>query len=354
MRPGDTVARLGGDEFGLVLRNVTDPDRALHRLREVIDQEIELSGLPVSIQASIGYAMAPSDGSDADELLQRADVAMYAAKSTQSGVRRYDEDQKQFDAASLSLVAELRHAIPDGQLELHYQPKASLPTGGVEAVEALVRWRHPKLGLLSPDCFLPLAEQTDLIDRLTDWVLERALTEIKETGGPGLTVAVNVSARNLAKDDFAARVLETLQRTDMPADRLVVEITETALMADPERAAIGLGRLSAAGVRISIDDFGRGNTSLGYLASLPVHELKIDRSFIHDIDANQAHSAIVRSIVELGHNLSLQVVGEGVETDDVLDALESAGCDVAQGFLLARPMPIGQLEGWLAAATASV
>ena len=354
MRPGDTVARLGGDEFGIVLRDVTDPDGALHRLRAVVDKEIELSGLPVTVEASIGYALAPDDATDTDELLQRADVAMYAAKATHSGVRRYDDSQNHFDAGSLGLVAELRHAIPEGQLVLHYQPKATVPSGGVDAVEALVRWKHPKLGLLSPDCFLPLAEQTDLIDRLTDWVLERALTEIKQAAGPELAVAVNVSARNLAKDDFAARVLATLRRTGMPTDRLVIEITETALMADPERAAAGLRKLSAAGVRISIDDFGKGNTSLGYLASLPVHELKIDRSFVHDIDANDAHGAIVRSIVELGHNLSLQVVGEGVETDDVLNALESAGCDIAQGFLLARPMPIDKLEEWLRAVVASV
>jgi diguanylate cyclase (GGDEF)-like protein len=350
-RPEDTVARLGGDEFGVVLRGVTDAPEALARVRALIDQEVDVSGLPVSVEASIGYAVAPEDGTDVDELVQRADVAMYVAKAQHAGVVRYDAHQDHYDAANLALVAELRHAIKDDQLLLHYQPKTRLADGRVEAVEALVRWQHPSQGLLHPDRFLPLAEQTDLIDKLTDWVLDRALTEIRDLGprAADLAIAVNVSARNLAQPDFARRVVGALERAGVPAGRLIIEITETALLIDPRRAAGVLAELATSGVRVSLDDFGQGQTSLGYLSALPLHELKIDKSFVSDMVVNTAHAAIVRSVVELGHNLSLRVVAEGVETDDVLETLREAGCDVAQGYLLARPVPGDKLNRWLGA-----
>jgi diguanylate cyclase (GGDEF)-like protein len=349
MRPGDTVARLGGDEFGVILRDVSDADVALRRLRQVVDREIELSGLPISVEASIGYALAPDDGTDTNELLQRADVAMYAAKAEHAGVLRYHASQDRYDAANLGLSSELRHAIDAGELRLHYQPKACVDSGSVHAVEALVRWQHPKHGLLMPNRFLPLAERTDIIDPLTNWVVEAALRDIRDIEHePPLSVAVNVSARNLSDDDFADHVLDTLARVGMAPERLIVEITETALLADPARAAATLRRLSDAGIQVSIDDFGRGQTSLGYLAELPVHELKIDMSFVQGMLDNSAHCAIVQSIIDLGHNLSLQVVGEGVETGATLEALEAAGCDVVQGYLLAKPMPSAALREWLA------
>jgi predicted signal transduction protein with EAL and GGDEF domain len=349
MSSSETVARLGGDEFGLILRDAADPEARLAQLREVIDQEVDVSGLPVSVEASIGYVLAPDDGSQVDELLQRADVAMYVAKSQHAGVARYDPADDHYDAANLGLVVELRHAIDSEQLVLHYQPKTNLANGRVEAVEALVRWQHPVHGMLAPDRFLPLAEQTDLIDKLTDWVLRRAVTDLAAMGeaGAGLSVAVNVSARSLARLDFARRVVVALTERGLPPPRLIIEVTETALLADPARAALILTELSRAGVRVSLDDFGCGQTSLGYLSSLPVHELKIDKSFIGDMLSNPAHAAIVRSIVDLGHNLALRVVGEGVESMDVLDTLKATGCDVAQGFLFARPMPVGELETWL-------
>ena len=350
-RPEDTVARLGGDEFGVVLRHVADPEVLLSRLRSVIDREVEVSGLPLSVEASVGYVIAPDDGIDVDELMQRADVAMYESKARHAGVIRYDPAQDTYDAANLGLIAELRHAIDAGQLTLHYQPKVGVADGGVEAVEALVRWHHPVHGDLGPGRFLPLAEQTEVIDRLTEWVLERALTEIGALGpaAADLAVAVNVSARNLSRADFADRVMAAVDASGLPADRLIVEITETALLSDPDRAAAILTALAARGVQVSIDDFGKGHTSLGYLSALPVHELKIDRAFVSDMLADEAHAAIVRSIVDLGHNLSMRVVGEGVESADVLACLEQAGCDVAQGYLIARPMPAAALPSWLAA-----
>jgi diguanylate cyclase (GGDEF)-like protein len=349
IRVGDMVARLGGDEFGLLVRDVADAERALRRLADVVEREVEITGLPLSVQASIGFVVAPDDGTDIDTLLQRADVAMYLAKANHACVVRYDAAQDHSDPAKLGLVAELRHAIDDGQLGLHYQPQTALADGRITTVEALVRWQHPTHGLLAPDMFLPLAEQTDLIDKLTRWVLRAALTEIRDLDPrwAGLTVAVNVSARSIGRAELANHVIETLRALDVPAERLIIEVTETALLIDPTRAAIVLGDLAAAGVKISLDDFGRGQTSLGYLSALPIDELKVDKSFVLDMLENPAHAAIVRSIIDLGHNLGLRVVGEGVETDAALATLRSIGCDAAQGFLLASPMPSEQLRGWL-------
>ncbi len=347
-RPQDAVARLGGDEFGVILSEVGDAEEVLRRLRDIIEHEVEVSGLPLSVESSIGFVIAPDDGIDADDLLQHADVAMYVAKAQHVGVVRYDAAHDHYDAANLGLIAELRRAIDAGELVMHYQPKAALEDRHVEAVEALVRWQHPTLGLLYPDRFIPLCEQTDLIDRLTTWVMRRALTDIRDLGD--VAVSINVSARTLGRGRFADQVIAVLAELDVPPERLIIEITETALLTDPPRAAAVLAQLDAIGVRVSLDDFGIGQTSLGYLSSLPVHELKIDKSFVMDMLANPAHAAIVRSIVDLGHNLKLRVVGEGVETDDVFTTLREAGCDLAQGYLLARPMPAEQLRGWLLAA----
>ena len=342
--PGDTVARLGGDEFGLILRHCADPAAALSTLRTSALNALEVRGLPLAVEASIGYVVAPEDGTDVELLLQRADVAMYAAKSGHGGVVRYNDGQNHYDAANLTLIAELRDAIDADQLILHYQPKTTLAGDRVDAVEALVRWQHPIHGLLGPDRFVPLAEQTEIIDTLTEWVIRRAAIDMSSARAPsGSSVAVNVSARNLSREDFAPRVAEIIGTAGLPADRLIVEITETALLVDPTRAAKVLSDLTARGVRISIDDFGSGQTSLGYLSALPIHELKIDRSFVADMVLNGGHAAIVRSIVELGHNLGMVVVAEGVETVEVLSRLRDLGCDVAQGFLFARPMGIEDL-----------
>jgi len=350
LRPDDTVARLGGDEFGLILRDCEDPEGALWRLRSTIEREVLVNGLPLSVDSSIGYVVARADGIDVDELLQRAEVAMYAAKARHAGVLRYDPSQDLYDASNLSLAGELRHAIDAGELVLHYQPKARMHDGRVDALEALVRWQHPMLGLLPPDRFVPLAEQSDLIDRLTEWVVHRALADVCELQVVSglVSVAVNVSARNLGRPGLVELVRRELAATGLHAETLVVEMTETALLADPAGAARVLGDLRALGIRVSLDDFGSGQTSLGYVATLPIDELKIDRSFVGELATSRADAAIVRSVVDLGHNLGLQVVAEGIETDACWAAAAAAGCDLAQGFFLARPMPIGEVGPWLA------
>jgi diguanylate cyclase (GGDEF)-like protein len=347
LRGLDALARLGGDEFGVVLVNVGEPEDVLQRLRDVIEHEVEISGLSLSVEASIGYVVAPEHGDDVDELLALADVAMYVAKAHHAGVVRYDPSQNHYDAANLQLIAELRHAVDTDELVLFYQPKVSLRDGRIEAVEALIRWQHPRLGLLSPDRFIPLAEQTGLIDRVTEWVIDRAVTDLGSWEGE-LSMSVNVSARNLGDVGLVSHVTEALASASVSPDRLYVEITETALVADPERAALVLARLHEVGVRISIDDFGIGQTSLSYLSALPIDEIKIDQSFVADLTSNPGHRAIVQSIVDLGHNLGFPVVAEGVETDEIASALAGTTCDVAQGYLYARPMPFDQLADWVA------
>jgi diguanylate cyclase (GGDEF)-like protein len=348
--PADTVARLGGDEFGILLADGERAAETLGRLRELIQAELVIDRLPLSIEASIGFAVSPEDGADVTTLLQLADVALYRAKQLHRGVSRYDRSADRYEPADLALVAELRAAIQAGQLTLHYQPKLALDGGPVATVEALVRWDHPTLGLLLPGRFLPLAEQTDVIHELTAWVLRRALEEIGPLGSLG--VAVNISARNLGARDFAGRVADILATTAVAAGRLTLELTETAILIDPARAVDVLSELSATGVRVSVDDFGQGQTSLRYLSVLPVHELKVDQQFVATMLTNPAHLAIVRSIIDLGHNLELRVVAEGVETEPVLDALRIFGCDVAQGYLIARPMTVSALRQWLAAVPA--
>jgi len=346
LRGLDALARLGGDEFGIVLVNVSEPDEILFRLRKVIEHEVEVSGLPLSVEASIGYVVAPEHGDNVDELLQMADVAMYVAKAQHSGVNRYEPSQNHYDAANLALVSQLRHAIDAGELVLFYQPKIGLRDGGFSAVEALIRWQHPELGLLSPDRFIPLAEQTGLIDRVTEWVVTQAVSDLARWPH-SLSIAVNVSARNLIHEELVHNLVDSLARSRIDPGRLYIEITETALMTDPDRAAVVLQDLHRVGIGISIDDFGTGQTSLSYLSSLPIDEIKIDRSFISDMTVSSGHHAIVRSIVDLGHNLGFNVVGEGVETEEIAGSLAETGCDLAQGYLYARPMPAEDLSTWM-------
>jgi diguanylate cyclase (GGDEF)-like protein len=358
VRSDDTVSRLGGDEFGLVLiaSGEAEIPELLDRLRDALEAEVKVGALPISAEASFGYAVTPADGADVDTLLRRADMAMYQAKGSRTGIARYDARHDTFDVGKLALVGELRRAIESDELELHYQPKAELRTGRLCAVEALVRWRHPRRGMVPPDAFLPAAEQTGLIEPLTRWVLAAALAQITRwpAAFDDLTMAVNVSARNLARPDFADAVLAAVAAAGIAPSRLTLEITETALLTDPEVAAEVLARVSAIGVRVSIDDFGQGQTSLGYLSQLPLHELKIDKSFVTDLPDNPAHAAIVRSVVDLGHNLGLQVVAEGVETQETVALLTATGCDIAQGYLLARPMPADDLADWVIANRAGV
>ena len=341
VRDGDTVARLGGDEFGLVLNNVLDEDeavRALARVRALLALPFTIEDLPLAVEASVGFVRTPEDGHDVDALLAKADVAMYAAKRGHLGPTRHQIGHEQFDSTRLRLVGELAEAIAHDELVLHYQPKTDLALGRVTAVEALVRWQHAERGLLYPDAFLLAAEQTQLVDPLTRWVLRHAMLALPRLDPTGeLSMAVNISARSLGRSDFADEVLQILRETGVSPQRLLVEITETALLVDPDRAAATLGRLAAAGVRVSIDDFGAGQTSLGYLATLPVHELKIDRAFVMAMDREPRNAAIVRSVIDLGHNLGFSVTAEGVETAEVLADLHAADCDSVQGYYLARP-----------------
>lgn len=270
-------------------------------------------------------------------------------------VARDNHGQSQPDAAERILVGELEEAIEGGQMVLHFQPKATLVSGRVAAVEALVRWCHPRHGLLYPDRFLSLVEKADLMDHLTGWVLRRALDDLRGLGpnAAHVTVAVNVAESDINRPGFAELVTCSLAQAEIAPERLIIEITEATLYSDPESASVVLARLDALGVGVSIDDLGSGQTSLegrtrlGRLSTFPIHELKIDQSFISDMLVNPANAAIVRSIVDLGHSLNLRVVGEGVESDVVWEILRALGCDSAQGYVLARPMPVEQLGHWL-------
>jgi diguanylate cyclase (GGDEF)-like protein len=354
IRPGDTLARLGGDEFGIVLPGATETgmEDILRRIQDALGEEIELAGVPVSAEASIGYAMWPTDADDAETLKQRADLALYTAKEARAAVVRYHAGIDEFDPQRLGLVAELKRAIVNDDLVLHYQPKIDMLTGRVVAFEALVRWQHPTRGMIPPVDFIPIAESTGLITPLTKWVVDAALHQLStwtsSSTGPGvpdLAIAVNISARNLREEHLAAWVFERLDHYGVAPSRLVLEVTETSFATDPVRATHVLEQLSAGGVRVSLDDFGQGYTSLGSLGRLPVSELKIDRGFIWAMQASAEDRAIVASVIQLGHQLGLSVVAEGVETEAMLDDLRRLGCDTVQGFLFSPPVPASKALG---------
>ncbi|MFI0524757.1 MAG: putative bifunctional diguanylate cyclase/phosphodiesterase [Ilumatobacteraceae bacterium] len=345
VRPGDTVARLGGDEFGIVLPGATadSVEGILRRLQDALGQEAELAGVAVSAEASMGYAMWPMDAQTSEVLLHRADLALDAAKVARAAIVRYHQGIDEFDPQRLGLIAELRRAISAEELVLHYQPKVDARTGQVLAFEALVRWMHPVRGMVPPNDFIPIAESTGLIGPLTQWVVDSALAQLAEWSvtHPGLSVAVNISARNL-RDDLPGWILNRLVAHRVKASQLVLEITETSFATDPVRATALLEELSAAGVRVSLDDFGQGYTSLGSLGHLPVSELKIDRGFVVAMQHSSEDRAIVASVIELGHQLGLTVVAEGVETEAVFADLRRLGCDLVQGYLFSPAVPAGE------------
>jgi diguanylate cyclase (GGDEF)-like protein len=353
VRAVDTVAGLGGDRFGLILAGVERQDQieaALSRIKVAIEAEVMLDDLPVKATASLGVSFLPKHGNTPDVLLQKADVALDVAKRTHGELACYDDEQNHYSPDRLALISQLRQAVANNELVLHYQPKVRQPDGHVHCFEALVRWQHPSRGLLSPDEFVPLAEQTGLIDDLTRWVLNAALTQLKQwrISRPDLTVAVNISARSLRHVDLPQMVLDAMTATGSEPSSLLLEISETALQADPEHAALVMTHLSGVGLRLSLDDFGLGYTSLSQLAALPLNELKIDRSFVMNMLLNPGDAAIVRSVIDMGHNLGLDVVAEGVETPEVLYALTQLDCDVTQGFYFSKPLPAEQIVAWLA------
>ena len=353
LRSGDLLARLGGDEF-VVLADGLGEDGALalaRRLCTTLGRPFQLAGMALSVEASVGIALGPRHSRHAQELLQMADLAMYAAKAGRSGPVVYDEERHGSGRHRLEAVAQLRRAVDEGQLVLHYQPKLSLATGRVGGVEALVRWQHPERGLLFPDAFIELAESAGLMAALTSRVLDTALAQRRAWSDRGreLTVAVNVSPSNLVDEGFPDEVAGMLARHGVPATALVLEVTESLLMEDRERAVRVLAALREAGVGVAIDDYGTGWSSLAYLATLPVTELKLDRAFVGAMTGSDRSASIVTSTLQLAHALGLVFVAEGAEDQATVEALAALGCDVVQGYHLSRALPPEQLEAWLEA-----
>ena len=352
LRKVDTIARLGGDEFAVLLPRIATSEGAVavaKKLQLALNESFLLDGLAVDVEASIGLVLYPDHGQDADELLRHADIAMYVAKAKHTGFMLFDPKLDQHSPRRLALLGELRRAIERDELVLHYQPKVEAGSGQLLGGEALVRWEHPLHGIVAPGDFIPLAERTGLIAPLTHYVLDMALRQCQAwlREGRELAMAVNVSARRLLDLSFPDEVAALLATWDVPARLLIIEITESTIMTDPVHAMEILGRLNGMGVQISIDDFGTGYSSMSYLKSLPVDELKIDRSFVSHMTSSGPDAVIVRSTVDLGRNLGLRVVAEGVEDLATWDELKMLGCDAIQGYHVSRPLPPADLILWL-------
>jgi diguanylate cyclase (GGDEF)-like protein len=350
----DTVARLGGDEFAILLRSVESPAAGAAvavAVRRAIAEAFDVAGVRLELGASVGIASFPEHGQDVDVLMQRADVAMYQAKEGRTGVERYAPELDGNSVHRLTLAGDLRGALERGEFVLHYQPKVDLRTGRVMGAEVLLRWAHPTHGWLAPDDFVPLAEHTGLIVPLTSYVLENALRQVGgwRSAGIDLSIAVNLSARTLVERDLPDQIEAMCRQWAVPTDRLVLEVTESMVVADPTRTLAVLARLHELGVEISVDDFGTGYSSMEYLKRLPVKEVKIDRSFVTPMANDARDAAIVRCTIDLARSLGLRVVAEGVETDEVHHRLAAMGCDQGQGFSISRALPAPQFTAWLTA-----
>ena len=353
LRASDTVARLGGDEFAVCLPDLHSPAEAsaiASKLLGALESPFELAEMSVSLSASIGVAFSGDHGHEPSVLLQRADIAMYRAKRARCGWALYDTATDEAHRHRLAVLAELRDAAALGELELHYQPLLDLRTREVERVEALVRWVHPVRGMIAPGEFIPLAEQSGLIHPLTAWVLQSAVDQAARWAGDGLDlrIAVNLSAAVLQDESLPSAITTALADAGLTFDHLVVEITESVIAEEGVREA--LQRLADAGITCAVDDFGTGYSSLAWLKNLPVHQLKIDRAFVTDMAHDPRDRAIVESVIQLAHSLGLQVIAEGIESEEVAGLVTELGADFAQGFLFCRPMPGAELERWLAAA----
>ena len=352
LRESDTVARLGGDEFAVMLPNVgrAGAELAARKLLALVQEPLAIEGVNLDVHSSVGIALFPEHGTEAELLIQRADVAMYVAKQDRSGHVVYAQELDRHSPERLALMGDFRHAISRDQLRVHYQPKLNLKTNQVSGVEALVRWQHPELGLIMPDRFIPMAEQTGAVRPLTLWMLERALQQCLEWRRQGveLVAAVNLSPRNLQDPELPERVRSLLNLLGAPAQMLELEITESVIMSDPLRSLQVLTRLNKMGLRLAVDDFGTGYSSFSYLRKLPVHEIKIDKSFIDDM-IQQHDEVIVQSTIDLAHNLGLTVVAEGVQDKETLDRLRELGCDTAQGDYLSAPLDAPSVLPWLRA-----
>jgi diguanylate cyclase (GGDEF)-like protein len=355
--PAELVARLGADEFAIVASGVSEPaeaDALAARVLAVLSEPIDVGGVRLRLRGSIGIAGAALDDRGAHlgvpALLQRAEIAMHQAKADRRGTQRYSDELERSSVSRLALASELADAIDSDELLLDYQPKIDSSTKAVTGVEALVRWRHPTRGLLLPDAFIPLAEQTGMIRELTNWVLAKALFECAawHRSGHFIPVAVNLSAATVHDPELMDAVAKALSASGLPPSSIEIEITESAIMFDPEGALASLASLVDYGVRLSLDDFGTGYSSLSYLQRLPVTAVKIDKSFVEPLLSDDTARAIVHSVVELAHSLGLSVVAEGVDSAPVMDQLTALGCDGLQGYYVACPMSPSLLEEWIA------
>jgi diguanylate cyclase (GGDEF)-like protein/PAS domain S-box-containing protein len=349
----DTVARLGGDEFAIVLTSALDPNAVAMTARRILNslqQPFVVEGQVLEVGASIGIALSPQHGSDARTLMRRADVAMYATKQSNAGFSFHERDEPESRVPDqLSLVVEMRTAIERNEFELYYQPKRHLHSGLITRVEVLIRWNHPRRGLLMPVSFVPIAERTGLIKPMTDWILDKALQQCREwqDAGAPIHVAVNVSAKSLLEETLPSKVQTMLDKWNIDPRFLKIEITESSIMADPAHALAIMSMLQSMGVRLSVDDFGTGYSSLTHLRELPIDEIKIDKAFVMGMLTSDADAAIVRTVIDLAHNLGKQVCAEGVEDSETLRRLEEMGCDLAQGYFISRPVPAATLMTWL-------
>ncbi len=350
----DMAARIGGDEFAVVLPQPPDSTAVARLARNILstlEQPFLIEGQALEVGASIGIAMYPSHGTDSRTLLRRADVAMYTAKQAQSGYSFHREDGERQTADQLSLVVQMRSALERNEFEPFYQPKIHMRSGLMTRAEVLLRWHHPQRGLVTPAVFVPIAERTGLIRAMTDWLFERTMAQLRawhDAGAP-IHVAVNISAKSLLDQTLPAKIDELLTRWQLDARFLKIEITESSIMADPSHALAIMSMLQSLGVRLSIDDFGTGYSSLVHLRELPIDEIKIDKSFVGGMTKSEADATIVRTMIELAHNLGKQVCAEGVEDEATWHMLEEMGCDLAQGYFMSKPKNAPDLMEWLVA-----
>lgn len=352
IRASDTVARLGGDEFAVLLPKITsraEVAEVANRIRKAIETPVVLDNHPVDIGTSAGIAIYPEDGEDVDTLMQHADFAMYEAKETRMGLAFYNPALGKKHMDQVVLQSELRRAIENDELVLYYQPKVSMSTGKVVGAEALVRWQHPDKGLLFPDAFISLAEKSGLIKPMTLWVLKQAISQCEAwaESGYSINISVNISALNLQDPDFPGLVADMIDNSSLPTTQLELELTETAVMQNPVRAIETIASLAGMGIAFSIDDFGTGYSSMTYLKRLTLTTLKIDKSFVIDLAKDNNDAVIVCSTIDLGHNLGLKVVAEGVENEEVWHLLANLGCDIAQGYYMSKPIPNEKFVEWM-------
>ncbi len=352
LHSSDTLARLGGDEFGVVLTRVSDAGDVTAVARKILDsleQPFAIEGHLLEVSTSIGIALYPTHGTDVRTLVRRADVAMYAAKEANVGYAFHNEEHESHSPEQLALTVEMRSAMEHDEFVLYYQPKIHLGSGLMTRAEVLIRWNHPKRGLLAPAAFIPIAERTGLIKPLTDWIIDRMLKQCRQwhDAGAPVHVAVNISPKSLQEQVLPVKFQAALDKWNIDPRFVKVEITESSIMADPAHALAITSMLQSMGIRISLDDFGTGFSSLTNLRQLPIDELKIDKSFVMGMTASEADTTIVRTMVDLAHNLGKQVCAEGVEDELTWRRLGEMGCDLAQGYWISKPLPAEDFLAWL-------